>query len=138
MKFILLILTTLLISVSCFSQKSVTQRVKEIYTAIQKGKIKPIFIASQYEPFWDIYIMGNYAIFHSDSGMSYDYFTVLENFDKSKYSQVLHLKDGSGNISTLKIIKKQTDDGMSDRLYPYTIVYSGFKFSGHGRLNLKF
>ena len=134
MKYFFLIFTSLLISVSCFSQKSVTQRVKEIYTAIQKGKIKPIFIASQNEPFWDIYIMGNYAIFHSDQGQSYDYFTVQENFDKNKYSQVLHLKDGSGNISTLKIIKKQTDDGMSERRYPYTIVYSNYELSGYGRL----
>lgn len=78
--------------------------------------------------------MGNYAIFYSDSWMSYDYFTVQEIFDKNKYPQIIRLKDGFGNIWTLKIIKEETDDGMSDRRYPYKIVNSKFKFSGYGRL----
>ena len=120
------------------SQQNVTERVKKIYSEIQKGNIKPVFIASQTEPFWDIFIMGKYGIFYSPSGESYDYYIVDEVFDKNKYSQTLHLRSEDGTVSTLKIIKKQTDNGMSERSYPYTIEFSGFDRTGYGRLNLSF
>jgi len=120
------------------SQENVTEKVKKIYSEIQKGKIKPVFIASQTEPFWDIFIMGKYGIFYSALGESYDYYIVDEVFDKNKYSQTLHLRSEDGTVSTLEIIKKQTDNGMSERVYPYTIKYSGFDLNGYGRLNLSF
>ena len=46
------------------SQQNVTEKVKKIYSEIQNGKIKPVFIASQTEPFWDIFVMGKYGIFY--------------------------------------------------------------------------
>ena len=121
-----------------FSQETETLRVKHIYSEIQKGNIKPVFIASQTEPFWDIFIMGKYGIFYSLLGERYSYFNVDDVFDKNKYMQILHLRNSDGSKSTLKIIKKQTDDGMSDRLYPYTIKYSEFERNGYGRIKLSF
>ena len=43
-------------------------------------------------------------------------------------------KDTRSVVILPKIIKKQTDDGMSERRYPYTIVYSNYELSGYGRL----
>ena len=120
------------------SQQNVTYKVKKIYSEIQKGEIKPIFIASQNEPFWDIFIIGKYGIFYSLLLESYDFYVIDEVFDKNKYSQILHLRSENGTVSTLEIIKKQTDDGMSERVYPYTIKFSGFDLNGYGRLKLSF
>lgn len=128
----------LFLVIKSYSQETETLRVKHIYSEIKNGKIKPVFIASQNEPFWDIFIMGKYGIFYSPLGESYSYFQVDNLFDKNKYIQTLHFRNSDGSRSTLKIIKKQTDDGMSDRLYPYTIKYSEFEAYGYGRLKLGF
>ena len=128
----------LFLGIKSFSQESETLRVKHIYSEIQNGKIKPVFIASQNEPFWDIFIMGKYGIFYSSLGETYSYFKVDDVFDKNKNIQILHFRNSDGSRSTLKIIKKKTDDGMSERLYPYTIKYSEFERYGYGRLKLSF
>jgi uncharacterized membrane protein len=48
----------------------------------------------------------------------------MENpFDKSKYSQIISLKNSKGEKTSLKIIKKACSDGMSPKKYTYTVSY---------------
>ena len=106
---------TLLITAILFSFLLTNgQSAKKIYTDIQNKKTKVMFHGFGTEPFWDIYIIDKSAIFAVESEDIYEYWNTETTFDKSKYSQIIKLKNSIGEKLSLKIINKSGNNGMSN------------------------
>jgi uncharacterized membrane protein len=115
---------TLLITAILFSFVFTNgQSAKKIYTDIQNKKTKVLFHGLGTEPFWDFYILENSAIYAAEMLDEYEYWNMETTFDKSKYSQIIKLKNSSGEKLSVKIIKKSASDGMSPKKYAYTVIY---------------
>jgi len=91
------------------------------------------------EPFWDIYIIDKSAIFAVESEDIYEYWNTETTFDKSKYSQIIKLKNSIGEKLSLKIINKSGNNGMSNKKFAYTVILDmrSFSFTGCGELGNK-
>ncbi len=99
------------------------QSPKNIYEDIKNKKIKALFHGSGTEPFWDIYILENSAIYAAEMLDEYQNWKAETKFDKSKYSQIMSFKNSDGENVSVKIIKKSCTDGMSPQKYAYTVIY---------------
>ena len=115
------------------------QSAKYIYTDIQNKKTKVMFHGFGTEPFWDIYIIDKSAIFAVESEDIYEYWNTETTFDKSKYSQIIKLKNSIGEKLSVKIINKSGNNGMSNKKFPYTVILDmrSFSFTGCGELGNK-
>ncbi len=131
---------TLLITAILFSFLLTNgQSAKKIYTDIQNKKTKVMFHGFGTEPFWDIYIIDKSAIFAVESEDIYEYWNTETTFDKSKYSQIIKLKNSIGEKLSLKIINKSGNNGMSNKKFAYTVILDmrSFSFTGCGELGNK-
>jgi uncharacterized membrane protein len=116
---------TLLIIACLFSILfSTAQSAKKIYNDIQNKKIKVLFHGSGTEPFWDLYILENSAIYAAELVDIYENLKIENSFDKYKYSQIINLKNSNGDKTSVKIIKKSCSDGMSPKKYSHTVIYA--------------
>jgi uncharacterized membrane protein len=122
----------LLIAILCSFICTIAQSPKKTYTDIQNKKIKVLFHGFGTEPFWDIYILENSVIFAIAGMEIYESLKMTGSFSKSKYSQVFTLKNAKGEKTSLQIIKKPGDDGMSEQVYPYTVKYN--RNTGAGKI----
>jgi len=93
-----------------------------LYRKIEKKSIKVKFHGMGTEPFWDIYILENEVLYvQFEEPESY---RLLTPFDQSAYSQKIKYESEDGQIYEVKIVKTPAGDGMSDRSYPYSVIFS--------------
>jgi uncharacterized membrane protein len=116
--------TILLIAILCSFICTNAQSPKKTFNDIQNKKTKVLFHGFGTEPFWDIYILENQVIFAIDAMEIYESLKMTGSFSKSKYSQIFTLKNAKGEKTSLQIIKKPGNDGMSEQVYPYTVKYN--------------
>jgi uncharacterized membrane protein len=85
------------------------------------------------EPFWTIYIT-NDEVLYSPTGNEYSIYRLMNAFDENKKSQVIQYADKEGKIHEVIIKKEPSGDGMSDRTYPYRVVWSELNGAGDSKL----
>jgi uncharacterized membrane protein len=73
------------------------------------------------EPFWDIYFTNEEVLYiKNDESNSYK---LVKPFDTNANTQTLKYQDENGNLFEIKILKKLTGDGMSEKSYPYSVIW---------------
>ena len=90
-----------------------------LYAQIQRGEVEVLFHAMGTEPFWDVMITKEELLhIEFDSLNSYRLETA---FDSNKTEQKIKF----GDQQSFTILKEPGNDGMSDRTYPYTVIWDG-------------
>ena len=61
-------------------------------------------------------------IYEDEDNEIYKTYTLLDQYRKGMYSQVLRCLNSKGNMCYLKITNKPSGDGMSEEIYPYEVI----------------
>ncbi len=102
--------------------KTEISNANSLYTKVEKKSIKVNFHGMGTEPFWDIYILENEVLYvQFEEPQSY---RLLTPFDKSAYRQKIKYESKDGSIHEVKIVKEPAGDGMSDKTYPYSVIFN--------------
>ncbi|MDA0327311.1 MAG: hypothetical protein O3C47_09045 [Bacteroidetes bacterium] len=98
---------------------------------IQNKKTKVLFHGIGTEPFWDLYITEKEVLY----SVNEDYinsFILLTPFDKNIKTQKISYKSKENQVFNVTITKEPAGDGMSERTYPYTVIFSETDLNGAG------
>ncbi|WP_445381227.1 hypothetical protein [Robiginitalea sp. IMCC43444] len=113
------------------SNRKITERdLEEIKSQIQSGKIPVVFQGIFTEPFADLYLTEENLIFINDIG-NLQVYKLKNKFNQSIPYQIIELE---GSILQLTITKEPTGDGMSDRIFPYSIRFNNLIGAGDKKL----
>jgi uncharacterized membrane protein len=106
------------------------QSAKKLYNDVQKNKIKVIFHGLGTEPFWDVFILQKGVLFVNEMEEEYKFFSTSTSFEKQKKIQVIKCRESSGATTELKIIRQPCNDGMSESVYSYKVIFGSYEGCG--------
>ena len=89
---------------------------------IQNKKTKVLFHGIGTEPFWDLYITEKEVLYSVNEENTS--FILLTPFDKNIKTQKISYKSKENQVFNVTITKEPAGDGMSERTYPYTVIFS--------------
>ena len=102
---------------------------KILVEQFEKGERQFDFYASFTEPFWTLYFIGNRVIFNQMDEDPHLYFSD-SFFDSNENTQRIRFSNGDKDWTVI-IEKGEGSDGMSDIIYPYSVIMNE-KFQGGG------
>ena len=104
------------------SPKTEISDASELYQKVEKKSIEVKFHGMGTEPFWDLYILEDEVLYVvNEDPQSY---RLLTPFDNSAYSQKIKYESNDGTVYEVKLVNDPAGDGMSDRTYPYSVIFS--------------
>ncbi len=93
------------------------------FEKIKKEKIKVLFHGFGTEPFWDIFITED-KLLYSSLVEDNELFSLKNSFNKASRDQTIEYSNDLGDLFSVRIKKEVGSDGMSNRNYPYTVIFS--------------
>jgi uncharacterized membrane protein len=110
------------------------RKAEEVFAQIQNKELPAVFRGLGSEPFWDIFITADYLLYNNLADNSFYLYDLLTPFDKDKMEQVIKFQDSDAKTFELIIEKKPSDDGMSEKIYAYSLNWSENSLNGVGEL----
>ncbi len=105
-----------------------------LFEEIETGNIKVDFHGIWTEPFWDIYLIGNKLLFVNLGVDIKEIYSLKKQFNSLKKTQKIICTDSAENEHELIIESLPGSDRMSERIYPYTVIFKGNQGAGDKKL----
>jgi len=93
----------------------------ELILDIKNGKAKVVFHAFGTEPFWDMYFTKDEALYINTGWDIQVVYRTQSSFNPHLYKQQILYFDSEGKEKIMTVVKESKGDGMSDRIYPFSL-----------------
>ena len=95
---------------------------KKLLALIKNNAVTVDFHGFGTEPFWDLYVLKDELLYSDEGNEVFESYILLDRFQEGEYYQVLRCQKISGEIHSLTLTNKPTDNGMSEELYPFEVI----------------
>jgi uncharacterized membrane protein len=122
--------------VQSFAQTAPTPPNK-LLAEISNGSKEVLFHGYGTEPDWTIYLTETELYFSESYDTERKTYFLKTKFDKNLKSQTIIYINKEGKKDSIIIKKEPSNDGMSDRTFPYSVLFQGMVGCGDAKLMSK-